>query len=77
MGLDIINPQAQLVWELSAHGHHAVNLLHLIVVLVSASQVVLVVKNWPASVGDTGDPGLIPELGRSPGVGNGNPLQYS
>ena len=24
-----------------------------------------------------GDPGLIPGLGRSPGVGNGNPLQYS
>ena len=35
------------------------------------------VKNSPASVGDTGDPGLIPELGRSPGGGNGNPLQYS
>ena len=26
---------------------------------------------------NTGDPGLIPELGRSPGGGNGNPLQYS
>ena len=25
----------------------------------------------------TGDPGLIPESGRSPGEGNGNPLQYS
>ena len=25
----------------------------------------------------TGDPGLIPRLGRSPGEGNGNPLQYS
>ena len=25
---------------------------------------------------DAGDPGLIPELGRSPGEGNGNPLQY-
>ena len=23
-----------------------------------------------------GDPGLIPRLGRSPGEGNGNPLQY-
>ena len=46
-------------------------------VLVSASQVVLVVKNSPASVGDTGDPGLIPELGRSPGEGNSYPLQYS
>ena len=25
----------------------------------------------------TGDPGLIPGLGRSPGEGNGNPLQYT
>ena len=25
----------------------------------------------------TGDVGLIPRLGRSPGEGNGNPLQYS
>jgi len=24
-----------------------------------------------------GDPALIPQLGRSPRVGNGNPLQYS
>ena len=36
-----------------------------------------VVKDLPASVGDTRDVGLIPELGRSPGVGNGNLLQYS
>ena len=32
------------------------------------------VENPPASAGDAG---LIPRLGRSPGVGNGNPLQYS
>ena len=31
----------------------------------------------PASARDTRDVGSIPELGRSPGVGNGNPLQYS
>ena len=36
-----------------------------------------VVKNLPAKARDTGDVGLIPGLGRSPGVGNGNPLQYS
>ena len=30
-----------------------------------------------ASACNAGDPGLIPELGRSPGEGNGNPLQYS
>ena len=30
-----------------------------------------------ASACDAGDPGLIPESGRSPGEENGNPLQYS
>ena len=35
------------------------------------------VKNSPANAGDTGDSGLIPGSGRSPGEGNGNPLQYS
>ena len=30
-----------------------------------------------ASVCNAGDPGLIPGLGRSPGEGNGSPLQYS
>ena len=29
-----------------------------------------------ASVYNAGDPGSIPGLGRSPGEGNGNPLQY-
>ena len=33
-----------------------------------------VVKNLPVSAGD---PGPIPELGRSPGEGNGNTLQFS
>ena len=42
-----------------------------------ASQMVLVVKNPPASAGDPRDMGSIPELGRAPGVGNGNTLQYS
>ena len=36
-----------------------------------------VVKNPPASAGATGDVGLIPGLGRSPGGGKGTPLQYS
>ena len=35
-----------------------------------------VVKNSLANAGDTGDMGLIPGSGRSPGGGNGNPLQY-
>ena len=38
---------------------------------------VLVVKNPPANAGDIRDVGLIPGLGRSPGEGHGNPLQYS
>ena len=35
------------------------------------------VKNLPASAGDTRGAGLTPGSGRSPGKGNGNPLQYS
>ena len=35
------------------------------------------VKNPPAKAGDAGDTGLNPGWGRSPGKGNGNPLQYS
>ena len=35
-----------------------------------------VVKNLPAKAGDAGDLGSIPGLGRSPGEGNGNPLQF-
>ena len=35
------------------------------------------VKNLPANAGDTGKAGLIPGSGRSPGGGNGIPLQYS
>ena len=34
-----------------------------------------VVKHPPASVVDAGDPGSIPELGRSAGEGNDNPCQ--
>ena len=37
----------------------------------------LVVKNPPDNAGDTRDAGSNPGLGRSPGEGNGNPLQYS
>ena len=37
----------------------------------------LVVKNPPANAGDIRDMDSIPGSGRSPGEGNGNPLQYS
>ena len=40
-------------------------------------KVALVVENAPANAGDLRDEGLIPGLGRSPGGGYGNPLQYS
>ena len=42
-----------------------------------ASQLALVVKNLPANAGDVRNSGSIPGPGRSPGEGNGNPLQYS
>ena len=35
------------------------------------------VKNLPTNTGDIRDASSIPGLGRSPGGGNGNPLQYS
>ena len=35
------------------------------------------VKNLPVNARDLGDVGSIPGLGRSPGEGNGNTLQYS
>ena len=42
-----------------------------------ASQLVLVVKSLPAKAGDMRDTGLVAGLGRFPGGGNSNPLQYS
>ena len=44
---------------------------------LGASQVVPAVKNPPAKAGDIRDVGSIHGLGRSPGGGHGNPLQYS
>ena len=35
------------------------------------------VKNQPVNAGDVRDAGAVPELGRSPGGENDNPLQYS
>ena len=42
-----------------------------------ASQVVLVIKNPPPNTEDIKDAGSVPGLGRSLGVGHGNPFQYS
>ena len=44
---------------------------------IGASQMALVVKNLTANAGDIRDEGSIPGSGRSPGEGQGNPLQYS
>ena len=41
------------------------------------SQVVLVVKKLPTNTGNLRYAASIPGLGRSPGEGHGNPLQYS
>ena len=46
-------------------------------IFVGAPQVPLVLKNPPATAGVIRDLGLISGLGRSPGGGNDNPLQYS
>ena len=35
------------------------------------------VNNLHTNAGEAGDLGSVPGLGRSPGVGNGNPIQYS
>ena len=43
----------------------------------STPQGALVVRNLPATVGYPRGEGFIPGSGRSPGRGNGNPLQYS
>ena len=45
--------------------------------LASSFQVALVVKNPPADTGDKRDMGSIPESGKSPEGGHGNPLQFS
>ena len=42
-----------------------------------ASQVPLLVKNLPAKAEDIREEASITELGRYPGEGHGNPLQYS
>ena len=54
--------------------HHSMDLMRPI---YQASLIAQLVKNPPANAADTGDMGSIPGLGRSPGVGSVNLLQYS
>ena len=49
----------------------------LTVLRTRASQAALVVKNLPAKARDIRDTVSVPGSGRSPGVGQGNPLLYS
>ena len=49
----------------------------MLLLIISGLPVSSLVKNPPANSRDAGDMGLIPGSGRSPGGGNGNPLQYS
>ena len=59
------------------------SIVHEIAELDATERLSLFFKGFPggsdgkASVYNAGDPGSIPGLGRSPGEGNGNPLQYS
>ena len=70
--------QGHMRVNVSLDGHvYLVDLMPGSILSFEASQVVLVVKNPPASAGDIRDTGSIPGSGRSPGGGHGNPLQYS
>ena len=69
-------------WISNQEGGGEFFILHLLSVFQNLNhlkihKVVLVVKNLPTNSRDTRDLGLIPRSGRSPGGGNGNPLQYS
>ena len=63
--------------ETTHDGHVMTGMLDNVYGCLRASQVALVVKDSPASVGDVRDTGFIPGSGRSPGGRHGNPLQYS
>ena len=67
-----INEKKKQKW-----GNHVLEVLSKAMVLIRASQVVLVVKNPLANAGDVRDAGLIAGSGRSPGEEDGNTLQYS
>ena len=51
--------------------------ISLLMTFINSSARGSVVKNLPTSAGDAGNAGSTPGSGRSPGGGNGNPLQYS
>ena len=70
-----IDPRLQVLTEILAFSLHFLALLNLGCILQSIE---LPGGSYgKASAYNEGDPGSIPGLGRSPGDGKGNPLQYS
>ena len=70
------NPMDRCAWQATVHGVESWTQLKQLSTHEQnrAPQVAVVVKNLLASAGDVRDVGSVPGLGRSPGVGNGNPL---
>ena len=68
--------QTWLKW-LSMHVHVCVYIYTQTHIYIYGFPCGSVIKNPPANAGDTGVEGLIPGSERSPGEGNGNPVQYS
>ena len=68
-----------LMMDILADGRRflSVDLISIYLIMSGSSLVWLSIKESACNVGDVRDSGLIPELGRSPGEGNGNLLQYS
>ena len=50
---------------------------YLFALSVMGALLVVLAVNLPANAGDTRDAGSVPRVGRSPGGGHGNSLQYS
>ena len=72
------SPQARCTWWMSINVKHTNKYnFYFLVKLFWLPRWCGGKKNLLANTGDPGDPGSIPGLGRSPGVGNGNLLQYS
>ena len=69
--------QSVIPWPASLASPGNLLEMHILKAPLWASQMVLVVKNPPANAGDIRDEGSVPRLGRSPGGGHSNPLQYS
>ena len=69
------NPMDRRAWLATIHGGHKES--DMTELLSSQTLLALVVKNLPVDTGDLKDSNSISGLGRSPGGGHGNPLQYS